>query len=212
LDTANRVIQLSSADIKLLVFDMGHVFVDFEWESVCQGFCDSAKIDRQYFDPILRRIGALGYERGKIDTAGLIEAIYDMIGIRYSESEFNSLWNYTFRENTEMAELLQKLKSQRPLYLLSNTNECHWQYLEENYKVSRHFDELVLSYKIGHVKPQREIYEHVLNVSGLAANQCLFIDDLPQNVAAGSDIGMHTIHFQGSVDLKNKLQEIGLEC
>jgi putative hydrolase of the HAD superfamily len=212
LSTDNRVIKLSSADIKLLVFDMGHVFVDFEWESVCQGFCDSAKIDREYFDPILKRIGALGYERGKVDTAGLIEALYDMIGIRYSQSEFNSLWNHTFRENEEMALLLQKLKGQRPLYLLSNTNECHWDYLEQNYKVSRHFDELILSYKIGHIKPQREIYEHVLTRSGMEAKDCLFIDDLEQNVAAGSDVGMHTIHFRGAADLKNKLQEIGLEC
>jgi putative hydrolase of the HAD superfamily len=160
----------------------------------------------------LKRIGALGYERGKVDTAGLIEALYDMIGIRYSQSEFNSLWNHTFRENEEMALLLQKLKGQRPLYLLSNTNECHWDYLEQNYKVSRHFDELILSYKIGHIKPQREIYEHVLTRSGMEAKDCLFIDDLEQNVAAGSDVGMHTIHFRGAADLKNKLQEIGLEC
>jgi HAD superfamily hydrolase (TIGR01509 family) len=203
---------VSSADIKLLVFDMGHVFVDFEWESVCQGFCDSAKIDREYFEPILKRIAALGYERGKVDTAGLIEALYDMIGVRYSHVEFNTLWNNTFRENEEMAELLQKLKGQKPIYLLSNTNESHWQYLEETYKVSRHFDELVLSYKVGFVKPHREIYEHVLSLSGLGASDCLFIDDLPQNIAAGSELGMHTIHFQGASDLKNKLQQIGLEC
>jgi putative hydrolase of the HAD superfamily len=203
---------VSSADIKLLVFDMGHVFVDFEWESVCQGFCDSAKIDREYFDPILRRIAGLGYERGKVDTAGLIEALYEMIGIRYSEDEFKALWNNTFRENTEMAELLQKLKGQRPLYLLSNTNESHWQYLEETYNVSRHFEQLILSYKVGFVKPHKEIYEHVLALSGLGANHCLFIDDLPQNIAAGSELGMHTIHFQGACDLKNKLQQLGLQC
>ncbi len=181
---------------------MGHVFVDFEWESVCQGFCDSAKIDREYFDPILKRIAALGYERGKVDTAGLIDALYDMIGVRYSRKEFNLLWNHTFRENEEMAELLQKLKSQRPLYLLSNTNESHWQYLEEKYKVSRHFDELILSYKVGFVKPHHEIYQQVLTKSGLGASDCLFVDDLPQNIAAGSELGMHTIHFQGAQDLK----------
>jgi glucose-1-phosphatase len=191
---------------------MGHVFVDFEWESVCQGFCDSAKIERPYFEPILKRIGALGYERGKVDTAGLIDALYDMIGIRYSRPQFNALWNRTFRENEEMAELLQKLKGQRPIYLLSNTNESHWQFLEENYRVSRHFDELILSYKVGTVKPHREIYEHVLKLSGLGAQECLFIDDLHENIKAGSELGMQTIQFQGAEDLKNKLAEIGLEC
>jgi len=203
---------MSPADIKLLVFDMGHVFVDFEWESVCQAFCDNAKIDREYFDPILRRIASLGYERGKVDTAGLIEALYDMIGIRYSREEFNSLWNHTFRENEEMAELLQKLKEQRPLYLLSNTNESHWQYLQDTYNVSRHFQELILSYEVGHVKPAPEIYEKVLSLSGIEATHCLFIDDLPQNIAAADEIGMQTIHFQGADDLKKRLKKMGLNC
>jgi glucose-1-phosphatase len=203
---------MASAEIKLLVFDMGHVFVDFEWESVCLAFCESAKIDREYFDPILRRIGNLGYERGKIDTAGLIEAIYDMIGVRYSAEEFTRMWNHTFRENEEMAALLQNLKNQKPLYLLSNTNECHWRFLEDNFQVSRHFEELLLSYEIGFVKPQREIYDAVLSRSGLAAGDCLFIDDLPQNIEAASALGMHTIHFQGIADLKDKLVQHGLRC
>ncbi|MBS2011142.1 MAG: HAD family phosphatase [Cyanobacteria bacterium SZAS TMP-1] len=203
---------MSDSTVKLLVFDMGHVFVDFEWESVCQGFCDNAKIDREYFDPILRRISKLGYERGKVDTNGLIDALYDMIGIRYSQEEFNTLWNHTFRENEEMAELLQTLKDQRPLYLLSNTNESHWEFLEETYKVSRHFQELILSYKVGHVKPAPEIYEKVLALSGLDAEHCLFIDDLPQNIAAASELGMQTIHFQGPADLKDRLKQMGLRC
>lgn len=203
---------MSPAEIKLLVFDMGHVFVDFEWESVCQVFCESAKIDREYFDPILRRIAALGYERGKVDTAGLIEALYDMIGIRYSREEFNTMWNHTFRENVEMAELLQKLKEQLPIYLLSNTNEAHWQYLEDTYNVSRHFQELILSYEVGHVKPAPEIYEKVLTLSGFDAANCLFVDDLPQNIAAASELGMQTIHFQGAEDLKKRLKTMGLDC
>jgi hypothetical protein len=40
-DTASKGTQ-----VKLLVFDMGHVFVDFEWETVCQGFCDADSLSR----------------------------------------------------------------------------------------------------------------------------------------------------------------------
>jgi HAD superfamily hydrolase (TIGR01509 family) len=203
---------MTANNIKLLVFDMGHVFVDFEWEEVCLAFCESAKIERQYFDPILKRIAALGYERGHIATAGLLEAIYDMTGMRYTNQEFTKLWNHTFRENEEMAVLLQKLKTQRPLYLLSNTNEEHWRYLQETYSVSRHFDQLVLSYEIGHVKPQPEIYQEVLKRSGFAAEECLFVDDLPENIAAGRELGMNVIHFQGVEDLKDKLTALGFEC
>ena len=200
---------MSAEDIKLLVFDMGHVFVDFEWESVCLGFCESAKIDREYFDPVLRKIAALGYERGKIDTGGLLEAIYEMTGMRYTAAEFTTLWNHTFRENEEMAALLQMLKAQKPIYLLSNTNESHWQFLQNSYNVSRHFEELILSYEIGHVKPHPEIYEEVLKRSGFKAQECLFVDDLPQNIAAAAELGMQTIHFQGVDDLKARLTALG---
>lgn len=202
-------------DIKLIVFDMGHVFVDFEWDIVCQGFYSRAGITQEQFKPILKHIGSLGYENGHIDTSTFLQAINEQMASHgnmhpITEEEFHQLWNATFRENDDMANLLQTLRKQHKLYLLSNTNESHWQYLDQNFKVSRHFEELILSYKVGHSKPHHEIYQEVLRRSNLAAHQCLFIDDLEPNIQAGTEVGMNVVHFKDINDLQSRFEHFGI--
>lgn len=199
--------------VKLLVFDMGHVFVDFEWETVCQGFCDRAGITREEFTPILKHVGSLGYESGRAQTADVLREINAKVpDLNLIEDEFHALWNATFRENEEMASLLQLLKKDRPIYLLSNTNDSHYTYLERKHNVSRHFEELILSYLVGSSKPEEAIYHEVLTRSGLKAEECLFVDDLAANIEAASKLGMNTIRFVGIADLKERLATFGISC
>lgn len=200
----------TEAEIEVLVFDMGHVFVDFDWEEVCLGFCRRAEISMDEFKPILKHIASLGYETGHINTQGLLDQIQRVSQIKLAKDEFKDLWNATFRENDDMSALLQELKLNYPLYLLSNTNECHWQYLESNYRVSRHFDHLVLSYEVGLAKPDHRIYHEVVNKSGRRPESCLFIDDLKANVEAARAVGMQAIQFQNHGDLVSELAELGI--
>lgn len=196
-------------EVKLLVFDMGHVFVDFDWEAVCQGFCAKANRTRAEFAQVLSYIGSLGYEQGKISTLDFLNELNQQLNATITHEEFTVLWNHTFVENKEMATLLTALRKQRPLYLLSNTNENHYGFLQSTYDVARHFDGLVLSYEVGYAKPDREIYEEVLARSGFAASECLFIDDLEPNVRAAEAVGMRAIRFVSVDDLKQRLSALG---
>lgn len=196
--------------MKLLVFDMGHVFVDFDWEEVCAGFCRASNKSRDDLRDTFAYCAKLGYESGKIDTAGFLFELNRCLGTNLSLNEFSELWVSTFHENQEMAELLGTLKEQRPLYLLSNTNEVHYDHLQEKYNVARHFNELILSYQVGSSKPEHTIYKEVLQRSGLPPEDCLFIDDLEQNIKAAKELGINTIHFKGTGDLKDRLSDLGL--
>lgn len=198
-----------SGRLKLLVFDMGHVFVDFEWEEVCQGFCLAAGCSRDRLKEVFAQVAKLGYEHGHVDTDAFLAEINRLLSSTITRAVFDELWTHTFRENEEMAELLGKLRSQCPLYLLSNTNEVHYDFVQSRYNVARHFEELVLSYKLGFAKPEAEIYTEVLRRSGVPAEQCLFVDDLEANVQAAAKVGMNTILFRGVEDLKIKLQDLG---
>lgn len=195
--------------MKLLVFDMGHVFVDFEWDEVCQGFCQKAGCSRDRLKEVFVHVAQLGYEQGSISTKDFLAEINRLLESTISQEVFNDLWTFGFRENEEMALLLQKLRSQRPLYLLSNTNEVHYDFVQSRYNVARHFDELILSYKVGYTKPHAEIYREVLRRSGVEAEHCLFVDDLECNVEAARKLGMNTIQFRGVEDLKLQLQDFG---
>jgi putative hydrolase of the HAD superfamily len=199
-------------EVKLLVFDMGHVFVDFVWEEVCNGFCTRSGKTRDEFRKVLTHVGGLGYETGTISTADFLSELNKQLGSDISLDEFKVLWNHGFQENVEMAALLQALGQTLPLYLLSNTNEVHYRHLQDTYNVARHFKELILSYEVGYSKPDARIYHEVLRRSGVPAQHCLFVDDLPHNVQAAQTVGMQAIQFIGIDDLKQRLNALGITC
>ena len=116
----------------------------------------------------------------------------------------------SFHENPDMATLLQGLRTRLPLYLLSNTNEEHYGFLQTTFNVARHFQERILSYEVGCAKPDHSIYHEVLKRSGLPAAHHLFVDDLEPNVKAAQAVGMQAIRFSGIDNLKQQLQAHGI--
>lgn len=201
---------MQSDDVKLFAFDMGHVIIDFEWHLVCDGFCRRAGLASENFGPVLQHLGSLGYESGRIGTTDFLKELNLVLKTDIDGDEFNRLWNATFRENTEMAALLMSLKQRYPLYLLSNTNESHYQFIQQNYNVARHFDELILSYEVGSIKPDLRIYQEVISRSGFDPTHCVFIDDLHDNVAAARSLGMQGIVFSDYDALVKQLEQIGV--
>jgi FMN phosphatase YigB (HAD superfamily) len=197
--------------VKVLVFDMGHVFVDFDWSAVCQGFMDRAGMDREQFKEVLAYVGTLGYEDGRVTTEEFVKALNEKLSLSMTIAEFEALWNFGFHENAEMAALLTELGKTYPLYLLSNTNESHHKFLTTTYKVERLFKESIFSHKVGFTKPDRRIYDEVITRSGFPPEAHVFVDDLERNVQGAQAVGMRTVRFIGIEDLKEKLRELGIE-
>ena len=197
--------------VEVLVFDMGHVFVDFDWGVVCEGFCRISGRTPEELRKGFRRVAALGYESGRISTEGFLAELNRYLDATISLDQFKQLWNATFHENEEMAVLLTNLKEQRPLYLLSNTNEIHFEHLESKFNVTRHFTEVILSYRVGCSKPEADIYHEVLRRSGKNAERCLFVDDLEANVEAARAIGMNALQFKSVQQLKSDLAGYGFK-
>jgi HAD superfamily hydrolase (TIGR01509 family) len=97
-----------------------------------------------------------------------------------------------------------------PLFLLSNTNALHFDYIQENYPVLKHFFQFILSYKVGSRKPEKGIYEYLLQQAGLPPEQILFIDDKMPFVAAAREHGIQAWQFTSREALQQQLIEAGL--
>ena len=88
--------------IDAIIFDMGHVFVDFEWEQVTQLFLDRSGLSASQFGEILKKISDLGYEKGHLDTDKLIVHINETMQAHnpafeaLTRDEFFTIWNHTF--------------------------------------------------------------------------------------------------------------------
>ena len=77
------------------------------------------------------------------------------------------------------------------------------------------FDGLIFSGPIGKIKPNKDIFEHLLNKYNLNANECVFIDDVEENIEGGKNCGMDGIVFSPSFEdvsvLREKLRNKGIK-
>ena len=189
---------------------MGKVFIHFDWERTYNAFANETRRDLESVKAALTT-AYFPYEHGHISTQEFIDHLNKELESTLSHADFSLLWTSTLDEDKEMTQLLQGLRQQQiPMYLLSNINEVSFGYLQDKFNVSQHFDELVLSYKVGHMKPAVEIYHEVLNRSKVPAENCLFIDDMYENIEAAQSIGINGIHFNGIHDLKSKMADFGI--
>lgn len=105
-------------------------------------------------------------------------------------------------------EWIQSLKEQGyKVYLLSNFGGFPFNVLREKYGFVDMVDGGVISYEIGEVKPEPAIYRHLLEKYDLRPEECLFIDDRPENIETAKMLGMSGIVFTTKEDADCQLRE-----
>jgi putative hydrolase of the HAD superfamily len=82
-------------------------------------------------------------------------------------------------------------------------------YLEEQYDIWGLFDGIVISCRIQKVKPESEIYKHLLSEHQLNAAETVFIDDMSENITAASAAGIQTIQFINTAQCRQDLMRLG---
>ena len=106
-----------------------------------------------------------------------------------------------------MRELIEELKIQRyEIYGLTNWSMETFPEAREHFGILQMIDRYVVSGAEGLVKPDPRLFQVLLDRYGLKAEECIFIDDNPDNVDAARQLGMEGIVFQGAEDLKEKLR------
>lgn len=70
------------------------------------------------------------------------------------------------------------------------------------------FDGIVISSRIQMVKPERQIYEYLLGLYQLESAETIFIDDMRENLAAASSLGIQTIRFVDPAQCQRELAHV----
>jgi 2-haloacid dehalogenase len=106
--------------------------------------------------------------------------------------------------------LLQKLKEKYKLYGLTNWSAETFPIVFKRYSFFTLFDGIVISGEEKLIKPDKKIFELMLERYHLKAKNSLFIDDNMNNIRAAKEMGFTTIHVQEKTDLKRELYALGL--
>lgn len=195
-------------DKRVIVFDLGGVIFKFDHMLSCKRLSKISGIPVQnIYENIFKSEIGNHYDEGKITSNEFYIAVNNFLKTNLSINEFNNIWSDIFKENLGVSILIRELKNKNyKLYLLSNTNEMHFNFIKNKFEIINIFDDYILSYKIGYRKPNIKIFNILLEKTGFEASQHIYIDDLENFVNIARSIGMIGIVFTSSVKLKQELR------
>lgn len=180
--------------IDTLIFDFGDVFINLDKEGAMQNALNLFKLDT--FEEDMTNTNIL-YEIGKISTEEFI-AFYSSKFPHLTKQQLIDAWNFILRDFPKYRlKFLQKLaKEQRyKLILLSNTNDMHIDFIKANVSFYEDFkncfDQFYLSQEIHLRKPNRDIFDFVLDNNNLKPEQCFFVDDTKENTDTAKSLGIN---------------------
>jgi len=97
-----------------------------------------------------------------------------------------------------------------PTYVFSNTNELAVGHIRKSFPFFSQFNGYVCSYEHGAMKPDAKLYEVVERTSRLGGSEMLYLDDRPENVAAGAARGWHAVLHESAEKSQAAVAAFGL--
>lgn len=200
--------QVSRSNIKNIIFDLGGVVINIDWQLSINAF-------QQLANPAYRAQNAdmiqnetykapffIDYEIGKIDDATFCQKLRERFHLEGNDEQIANAWNGLLLDvPQDRIELLHSLRKTHRTFILSNTNAIHImgasKILQDVHGTSQ-YDNLVEKAYYSHVmnkrKPWPEIYQQIIDENQLKAEETLFIDDNVDNVQAANQVGLQGLH------------------
>lgn len=194
-----------------IVFDLGGVVFHWRPDVIAKSVFDDPDTQSLVKTHIFQHDDWVALDRGTISFERAVERGAFRTGL--PPAEIRRLLDEVPRSLTPVAgtaDLIRSVKkADNKLYVLSNMQIESIDYLQRNHHIFDLFDGLVISCRINKVKPERAIYEHLLEVHDLQAPETVFIDDMDENLTAAAKLGIQTIRFLGPEQCSQELQRLG---
>lgn len=202
-------------NITTLIFDFGGVLINLDKEKCIQQFIELGFTDvEHYLDEFLQSGIFLDLEKGVIDPSTFYSEIRKKTSHQISDEQINEVWNsFLIGIPAEKLDMLIELKKKFRILLLSNTNPIHIAHSQNIFKQHRglpmpdYFDKCYLSYELGSVKPNTEIFQKMIEDANLIPSECLFLDDGIKNIEESKKLGFQTYLVKKNENLSFLLKE-----
>ena len=203
--------------IRNIVFDLGGVIMTICQEEAIKRFKSIGfKNVEDYLNPYTQTDIFGDIEEGKISAEQFRAKLSELIGKEVTYEECKFAW-LGYRQDVPLRNLdiLRKLKAQGyKLILLSNTNPfmMSWglsgEFDGNGNSLESYFDSLYLSYKLGVMKPNKKIFQYIIDNEKIQPSESLFIDDGERNINTARLLGFKTLCPINGEDWTKELIEL----
>lgn len=199
--------------IRNIVFDIGQVLVDFNWESYTEGLGFDEDVTDRLKKATVANVVWKEQDRGSYSLEELIELhaagdpeITDEIRIFFEKIEG------IVSERAYAVKLVRYLKEQGyKVYILSNYGKYTFEFAEKNFQFLKYTDGGIISYQVHSVKPEEKIYKCLIEKYKIVPAETVFIDDLEENIEEGIKQGFQGIHFKAIEQVLGNLSMLGVD-
>ncbi|MCX5701045.1 MAG: HAD family phosphatase [Candidatus Omnitrophica bacterium] len=200
--------------IKVILFDLGGVLVDFDYTIAAKriiNFCNKTpqEIFKLFFDSNITVL----FEEGKITPMDFFIKIKEGLDLRLSYECFVPIWNEIFflsAKNRAVYSIVNNLKSEYKIAMITNTNILHYEYLKKNFPVFNVFHKVFTSCELGVAKPNSLIYQNALEELGVSAESAFYTDDRLDLVKSAQALGIKAFVFRDAKQLEKDLAMEGI--
>lgn len=194
-----------------IVFDLGGVVFRWDPDAIARCVFDDRETRDRVKSEIFGHEDWVALDRGTLEHDEAVEKGMSRTGL--SRQDIERLLGEVPRSLAPipgMFELIGDTKQAgNSLYVLSNMQSSSIEHLEASHDIWRLFDGVVISCRIKKVKPERAIYEYLLREHRLQAAETVFIDDMPENLVAASQLGIGTVRFVDASQCRKQLANLG---
>lgn len=196
--------------IQIVLFDIGGVLARFAGLEVLRELTGSESelevAARWLMSPVVR-----SFESGGCSNEEFAAGVVAEWDLPFSPEEFLTIFPGWLDDPFEGAEqMIRETASRVQVGCLSNTNALQWQGMISHWPLSTLFEHRFLSFELGAVKPDPEIYAQVIERLPVAPLNVLFLDDNPLNVEGAHAAGLRAEQAVGVTGAREVLQRYGL--
>lgn len=191
--------------IRNIIFDFGGVILDIDPLLTLNELKNLGVDDLDIFQsPIFQQDVMQKFERGILTPEVFRDKVRDFIGIPLCDQDIDDAWNALLLDiPKERIKVLEDVKKNYPIFLLSNSNEIHYDVYLRDLQLRfgyREFDQLFtkayFSFDLHLSKPNPEIFEFVMHQHKLIPEETLFIDDTAEHIEVASNLGFRVYQLQ----------------
>ncbi|NIL98877.1 MAG: HAD-IA family hydrolase [Planctomycetales bacterium] len=201
--------------LPFIYFDLGNVLLRFSRQRQFQQMAEVAGIAPEEVRQTVMEGGLyVLYETGAIDDDEFFERFCEATGARCDVQQLQRAGSDIFWANPSMIPVVAALWSAGyRLGILSNTCGAHWEWIRDGRfgLLPGYFEQIVLSYEVGVMKPGREIYEAAADKARLRPAEIFYMDDLEENVRGARQVGLDAVVYTSTPALVNDLRQRGVQ-
>jgi putative hydrolase of the HAD superfamily len=200
--------------VRNVIFDLGGVVLEWNPDKILEGYYSDPSARAAMKAALFKHPDWLQMDRGTLTESEALGRLKNRTGRPAAElSGLFEAVRSSLQPKADTLALLQRLaQRQVPLYCLSNMPASTFAYLRAQHAFWDAFRGIVISGEIKMLKPEREIFEYLLQRFELSATDSVFVDDHPPNVQAAERLGMHTVCFRDARQCELELARLLGHC